>query len=301
MAFPACQACNQQYSKLERNAKSLIQDVLAEKPLTSLDIELMLTWLDKIRVGSWLISYLIQKNPFWIRPLFYINWRVDACDRMVLLYRTDFTGSRLTIEGSPLPVFQLQPSCFCLIINNFVFLNVSSDFLVSERLGLPYASYMSYTDSAAISVSVVSGRERIRTPLVRLRYDERCSQIFQPMFTRMDIRKGFPYYETEYVKSLSRNHSSGIGKVFIMDRALVEEYPSEKSTKWLPKWTWNDGTLRRTVRRQMLEFQLHLLEYCASERKVTFNDVKTRKQRDLIERRIQIAKQVNRRLLQRET
>jgi hypothetical protein len=116
----------------------------------------------------------------------------------------------------------------------------------------------------------------------------------------MDIRTSFPFYETEYVKSLSRNHSRGIGKVFIMDPPLVEEYPSDKSNKWLPKSTWDDDTLRRTVRRQMLEFQLQLLEYGASDRKVSYNDVKTKKQRNIIRTRMQIAKQVNRLLLRRE-
>lgn len=299
-AFPACEDCNQRYSKLESDAKVMIQDLLAGNPLTALDIELLLTWLDKVRVGSWLISYSAQKNPLGITPLFYINWRIDACDRMVLIYRSDFKGDRLAVEGSTVPAFQLQPSCFCLIVNDFVFLNVSTDFLASERLGLPYPSYMSFTDSAAISVSMVSGRKRIRTPLVRLQYNQRCSQIFQPMFTRTDIRTSFPLYDTEYVKSLSRDHTKGVGKVFIVDPPLVEECPSDKSRKWLPRWTWNDDTLRRTVRRQMLEFQLQLLEYGASDRKVSYNDVKTKKQRNIIRKRMQIAKQVNKLLLRRE-
>jgi hypothetical protein len=298
-AFPACEDCNKRYSELESGAKVMMQELLAGNRLSSSDIELLLTWLDKVRVGSWLISYSVQKNPLGISPLFYINRRVDACDRMVLIYRSDFKGARLSIEGSTVPVFQLQPSCFCLIVNDFVLLNVSTDFLASERLGLPYASSTSFTDSAGISVSVVSGRESIRTPLVRLRYDQRCSQIFQPMFTRTDIRTSFPFYDTDYVKSVSRDHSKGIGKVFVMDPPLVEEYPSYKSDKWLPKWIWNDNALRRTIRKQMLDFQLQLLEYGASDRKVSYKEVKTKTQRNIIRARMRIAKQVNRLLLRR--
>ena len=298
-AFPACEICNQRYSGLEGDAKRIVHEVLAGNPLAASDIELLLTWLDKVRVGSWLISYSIMKNPLGIRPLFYINWRVDACDRMVLIYRSDFNGTRLAVEGTTVPAFHLQPSCFSLIVNDFVFLNVSTDFLVSERLGLPYASSRSYTDSEALSVAVSSGRERIRTPLVRLQYDQRCSQIFQPMLTRTDIRTSFPLYDTDYVKSLSRDHSRGIGKVFVVDPPFVEEYPSDKSKKWIPRWTWDDYTLRRTVRRQLLEFQLQLLEYGGSDRKATYDEVKTKRQRNIIRARMRVAKDVNRLLLRR--
>jgi hypothetical protein len=298
-SFPACDECNNRYSKLESDAKVMMQEILAGRGLSCLDIELLLTWLDKVRVGSWLASYSILKNPFGITPLFHINWRVNACDRMVLIYRTDFKGKRLAVLGSTL-AFQLQPSCFCVIVNDYFFLNASTDFLLSERLGLPYASHLSYTDSAGISVSVVTGRKRIRTPLVRLKYDQRCAQIFQPMFTRNDIRTSFPVYETEYVKTLSRDHSAGIGKVFIMDPPVVEEYPSYKSKKWIPIWSWNDNTLYKLVRRQVLESQIQLLEYGPSDHKVSFSEVKTKKQRDLIRSRMKTAKEVNRLLLQRE-
>jgi hypothetical protein len=121
------------------------------------------------------------------------------------------------------------------------------------------------------------------------------------MFTRTDIRTSFPLYETEYVKSVSRDHLAGIGKVFIMDPPFVEEYPSYKSKRWIPKWTWDDNTLFRLVRRQLLEAQIQLLEYGACERKVSFSDVKTKKQRDMIVKRMQTAKEVNRLLLQRDS
>jgi hypothetical protein len=154
---------------------------------------------------------------------------------------------------------------------------------------------------AGLSVSVAPGRKRIRAPLVRLEHDQHCTQIFQPMFTRTDIRTSFPLYETEYVKSVSRDHLAGIGKVFIMDPPFVEEYPSYKSKRWIPKWTWDDNTLFRLVRRQLLEAQIQLLEYGACERKVSFSDVKTKKQRDMIVKRMQTAKEVNRLLLQRDS
>jgi hypothetical protein len=278
-----------------------MQEILCGNALSSQDIELLLTWLDKVRVGLWLVAFTIQKNPLAITPLFYINSRVDASDRMVLIYRSKFNSSRLRVEGCTVPAFQLQPSCFALIVNNFTFLNVSTDFLLSEQIGLPYPSYLLYTDAAALAVSMHEGREKVRLPIVRLQYDKRCTHVFQPLYTRKDIRTSFPLYDTDYVKSLSLDHDKGIGKVFVLDHPVLQEYPIEKSEMWVPKWTWDDVDLLKTVRRQWLEFQLRLLEYGASKRKISYNGVKTRSQRDVIKVRMRVAKQANNILLQRMT
>ena len=63
--------------------------LLAKSPTQSKDVHTLLTWLDKVRVGLWLASYVIQKNVSAIIPHYYINSRIDLFDRMVLLYKSD--------------------------------------------------------------------------------------------------------------------------------------------------------------------------------------------------------------------
>jgi len=289
-AFPACHVCNRKFSSLESSVNYVMREILNENALSSKQIGLFLSWLDKVRVGYWLIAtFYLQKNPLAITPSFHVNWRVDASDRMILIYKSDYDLPRLAVEGCTTPAFQLSPSCFVLTVNNFTFLNVSTDFLISERLGLPYPTEISFTDDARIRFTIVEGRKRIRPPLVRLQYDQHCTQLFQPLFTRSDIRTTFPLYETEYVRSISEDHPKGIGKIFILNSPFVEEYPSDKVKMWIPKWKWNDEDLRKTVRKQWLEFQLRLIEYGPSDRKFSYTCVTRKQKKRLIETRTLIA------------
>jgi hypothetical protein len=74
-AFPACEACNQRYSTLEGQARVVMQEILNARGISSQEIGIILTWLDKVRVGLWLVAYSIQKNPLAITPSFFINSR----------------------------------------------------------------------------------------------------------------------------------------------------------------------------------------------------------------------------------
>jgi len=62
--FPACNACNEEYSYLEALVKPILSDVLAGNEVTSIKLSILLDWMDKIRIGLWLgFNQLDNLNP----------------------------------------------------------------------------------------------------------------------------------------------------------------------------------------------------------------------------------------------
>ena len=114
----SCTKCNISFSKFEKDAKKVFNDLLIDKPLSSEDLNIILDFFDKIRVGL-RINYLkINHNPFEINPKYYISSRLRQKDRLLLIYKTNFNKSTLQVIGANTLVFQLSPCCFGLILNN---------------------------------------------------------------------------------------------------------------------------------------------------------------------------------------
>jgi hypothetical protein len=297
-AFPACEKCNQESSELEGSASTVVSSIVDEKPLSSADLQVLLTWLDKVRIGVWLALLYMQKGLYPISPNYFIDSRLDKSDRMVLLYKSDYAGLRLQFDITGVPAFQYHPSCFYLVVNDYYFFNVATDFLLSKRMGLPYPSQISYTNTPAMKMKMHEGKERIAYPPVTLRYARKCAQIFQPMF-KIETKSQFnEYYETDFVKSITLDHSKGAGKVFYYDGVRLSQFPVDKSDCWLPPKTWNDNELRLTVGKQTLEFQLHLLKYGPTDRKIDYRHISPEKRR-LVREQVQLATKVNKMFLQR--
>ena len=87
--FPSCASCNQKYSGLEATTKSIIEKMLVSDPLSASDINILLDWFDKVRVGLWLGFQYLDKNPAGITPKFYIEKRIGLNDRMLAIFKAD--------------------------------------------------------------------------------------------------------------------------------------------------------------------------------------------------------------------
>jgi len=59
--FLSCEKCNNEFGKIEHKAKFIVHDLLNEKPLSTNDFNLFLTWFDKIRKGSYRKCYKTKK------------------------------------------------------------------------------------------------------------------------------------------------------------------------------------------------------------------------------------------------
>ena len=97
--YPACFSCNKEFGEIERKVKPIIEVLLNNGQLNSKDFNLLLTWLDKIRIGSALASLYQLKNPYKITPNYFINEGVTSRDRMLLIYKNSNNLKCLNVFG----------------------------------------------------------------------------------------------------------------------------------------------------------------------------------------------------------
>lgn len=230
--FPACDKCNEEYGKLEAGTKPVVLDLLDEKPLDSNNINLILTWFDKVRIGLWLGS-LYYNNLFGVNPNFYINQGVFSRDRMIIIYKNKYDKKRLNFIGVHY-AFQMHPICFTLIINNYAFTNIAKNLLLSEGFGLavPQEEYISTSRRNLIVVK--KGSQKILYPVVDFNFNMNCTEFYQPIIHESYSDLIFPMVNNDHRKKLFINEESGIGNVFFLRNGHIIEYPNKKNQLWVP-------------------------------------------------------------------
>jgi hypothetical protein len=132
----------------------------------------LLDWLDKVRVGVWLLRHLIENHPIQITPNFYISGRVGTKDRMLALYVSE-QPQGLNLFGSDSMIFSDMPSCFALRLNGLLMFNISADFFCSRGCGFPYPQSMKLLmggeSSGQMHLKGVSGPHEVSHPVTPLR------------------------------------------------------------------------------------------------------------------------------------
>ena len=231
--FPACEICNREFGKIEALTKPIILDLLEERPLDNKDINLILTWLDKIRIGIWLGS-LYYNNIFDIDPNFYINQGVFSRDRMILIFKNRLNRKGLNIMGNHY-VFQMLPICFSLIINNFAIINLAKILLLAKGFGLAIPKEELILPTKGSHIKFTKGSQKINYPLVDITFDNNnCTEFYQPVLDKTFLVSILSKLNTEHIKKVFINKKSGIGKIFYLKRDVLELYPRTKSKLWIP-------------------------------------------------------------------
>jgi hypothetical protein len=251
---PACKNCNEKFSELENQTKLIILNLLKGEKLSFFDLNTLFSWLDKIRIGLWVSYIYLGKNYFGINPHFYIKNRIDQKDRLTIIFRTNFMGKRLNFSGVHTPAFQYLPCCFGLFINNYIFINISSDFLFSSRFGLPYPKESFFTPDGQLLVKLSNGRKKIKFPLFNSPFKNYGTQIFQPMI-KDGMKQNNEIYNNDYIKKLCFDFENGIGKIFLNNIQELITYPLEKSELWLPKNIWDYEKIIPMINYNILEIQ----------------------------------------------
>jgi hypothetical protein len=141
---PACDKCNGKYSAFEERVKVSVAALQRREALPVSAYVELLDWLDKVRIGVWLIQHMIERHPVEIIPNFHISSRIAEKDRMVAVYVFDGNNKGINLFGSDSLIFYGMPSCFGFRINNILLLSVSSDFFCSRGCGLPHPESMKY-------------------------------------------------------------------------------------------------------------------------------------------------------------
>lgn len=263
LKFPACARCNSEFSDVENEAKVIVSKMLRFEEIDDRQINTFLNWLDKVRIGLWLGILALTDNPLNITPKFQIATRVAAKDRMVVIHRCEEGPTGLMVFGTHLPMFWYHPVCFGLMINHLSFLNASTDFLISRRLGFPYPEKTIPNPDGSSVVEMARGMERYLLPLIRMPYELDGTEIFQPMFHHSLSLEGSDnlssLYETKYVERHSMSHPDGIGKILLQKERSIIFY-ERPSTQWLPHKQHKFEDLLRFLPIQTLRLQNYLPE-----------------------------------------
>lgn len=221
--FPACYECNNRFSELEGKVKGYFDLIFQMQSFGPNEINDILDWVDKIRVGLWLGSLAINKVHDIIDPKFFIQSRMGTADRVLFVYElTDDLPRGISFIGTDTIGFWYCPSCFTLIVNNLVLFNYSFSYLISKRAGFPFPinDTLYQTEDRKILISLENGLEKISLPLLKnILFIKPVLKIFQPIFQReilinTSISK---LYETDYIKSNCLNFEKGLGSIFVDD------------------------------------------------------------------------------------
>lgn len=277
--FAACEICNNSFGELENKAKCVVEAMLHDAVISAEDVSVLLDWLDKVRVGLWLGFLALENNPFNISPSFRISSRVATKDRLVSIYRANDQRLGIQFIGVDVPLFHHFPSCFTLVINGLYLLNMSADFLLARRLGFPFPNNAVVRRDGMLEANVVSGRERIMIPPLRLPLRAGGVSLFQPMFFNEVFAETPSIYDTDFVRRSSLNWERGIGLPHVSSNGRLAPYPSAPSLDWRPTESFDRYTIHETSIRQTLRLQAdlwgHTYEFEDDEMKALVKRVKS--------------------------
>lgn len=199
--MPACEACNTRFSELEGAVKPILLNVLADKPVTAREISILLDWFDKVRLGLRLATVYLQNGMNMEKPHTFISQRTGAADRMLIIEKIKPQPDvRLAFPDTHTGFFKSAAQSFQFIIDNYVFTNASAYFLVSSKMGFPYATSVETIDAPNVSIEHWNkGSRRARGPVLGNIYPAPDKIIlYQPIFKPF---VGIPLYDNDYVKS----------------------------------------------------------------------------------------------------
>ncbi len=234
--FPACNSCNNEFGEIEGNTKRIMLDLLDKKPLDSKDFNLLLTWLDKMRIGSALSSLYLFKNLYDITPTYFINDGAISRDRMTLVYKSKYKFKCLNIFGIGTSFIVNFPICIGIIINNIGFINIAMSFLLHKAMGLPYPK-IDHLSIEAGKQEFLSGTNLITYPIFNYPYSKVCLEIMQPIANntiRNDPNANMLYNLSDYVK-IFLNKKSLYGNIFYRNKSdKIIKFPENLSEVWIP-------------------------------------------------------------------
>lgn len=220
LTFPACDKCNNDYAKLEDKAKVALLKIFNDQEVTQEDLSVLLDWFDKVRVGLWLLS--LRMTNFFpeltqdLEPKFYISNRIRTSDRLLKIKKLKNTRQGINFIGITSPQFLSTPSCFGIIINNYLFTNLSMQFLFNQRLGFPKIKNISFDENFNMIASGISNASgKMQRPLVSNILENTGVTIFQAIIPTSVVSF---MDNSNKEKFLYKPYAQGVGKIFILDK-----------------------------------------------------------------------------------
>lgn len=215
--FPACDSCNNIFGKMEGKVKNVVERLQEDVDVTGEELELLLDWFDKIRVGTWLGIAYMNGKLFQSPPNFYISNRVGVKDRYLSITNTYRPERTLNWSGANTMTFMSSPTALALRVNNLVFVSASSDFLVSKSVGFPFAIWEAQLPGSKIGHFLLSeGNKKIANDCFKKKPYHPSFILRQPIFDETMLTRP-ELYENDFIKINSLDFDNGIGKIFIQN------------------------------------------------------------------------------------
>ena len=249
--FPACESCNQSFKVFEDNASKVIKKMIRGDGLTELELNTLLDWLDKIRIGNFLAFNTLDKGTIHFITDYYIKNSIGLFDRMLIINRTSDDINMLSVRGCDTLAFRLKSNCFSMVINNLFLFSYVAHHLFSRRLGFPHLV------KNGTEYKIEKGTERIMYPLIRKNFNSKGTEIYQPMFPWHSDIGLVPYYDCNYVKENSCDFDKGVGRIFINMNRKIGLY--ENQYDWIPNTTVDYFNLSKNMAKQVCITQIDAL------------------------------------------
>ncbi len=172
-----------------------------------------------------------------------------------------------------MPSFYYTASCFSIIINNYCFINISSPFLFSRRLGFPYPVNSFYRNNGLVDYEIKDCRKRIMHPLMRKPFKFNGAGIYQPMFRMQKLVPAYSvYYDNDYIKENSMSFEHGIGEIFLENSNKTKIFTSSESSTWVPSFSYNRKNLNPGISTHTIKLQLFIDTFTPSFEKLSKKD-----------------------------
>jgi hypothetical protein len=218
LTAPSCKVCNTKYSSLEDEVKFIVEKLTNKSEISGNESIKLFDWLDKVRVGLWLNYYYLEKNKCQIDPHLSIDTRIGKKDRLLQIHFLGNNSTGLNAYGVETFLFQYNPSCFGLRINNVLIVNMSNDFLISKNCGYPYCETLILSESGMLNVKNLMIQNNLSAIIEDINLHKGSLTLMQPIHTE---------YINHYPVAVKRDIDfldvdKGIGKLFrVLSNRLV--------------------------------------------------------------------------------
>lgn len=214
--FPACTSCNSKYSEFENKTSKTFKKILNNEYIDAYEIDLLLDWFDKLRIGLWLGSLTLDKIKEDVNPKFFIDNRIGKKDRALYVYKlNDDKNNGINFHGFNTPGFQFAPCVLGFRVNNYFFINYSKEFLLSKNLGFPYFEHDGFDDnSRGEFYRPFKGSNRLVTPVLKTIFHKPTIAFFQSILDLNMIPEDF---KNDYVCDNLLIENVGRTKIYYYD------------------------------------------------------------------------------------
>jgi hypothetical protein len=272
---PACDPCNNKFSRLEDRIKPKVEALLRREALSVADYVELLDWLDKVRVGIWFIRHMIEKFPATVTPHFHIESRIAQKDRMLAVYVFDGQPKGINMFGSDSMLFNDMPSCFGLRVNDLLLLNASADFLCSAGCGFPYPATIRFKMGGDAHGRMVLQDFRpsgeTHNPITRLRLLKPVVWLYQPIAMPSPdpiFQGGFQGHFNLFDSRLAQRMLEGSnrqGALFRQFADRVEMHRALSDTIAFDEVTGKDVAMLKDIAASIYEAQLFMFEFVKTD------------------------------------